>query len=221
MPSHLGGWGGSLVPVHVTIKGPEYPDIWRSLQLRAELCCEPNPGAIGEWSSFSIGFRRVEWRSLSLEILIPLPGELTTWGGRKCEVCNYGVPWCWDFFLTFCPEILLRSLECSNIIYLIFFVVKISSCVDMYINTLNMLCWKWRKHNPEAHRPCVCDENALSSHVPGQSFQMVFLRSDNEWWSSGFMTAPSFQPPEEPAPHSQSPYVLKLSEERWALSWCR
>lgn len=139
MPSHLGGWGGgSLVPVHVTIEGPEYPDIWRSLQLRADLCCEPNLGATGEWSSFSLGFRRVEWRSLSLEILIPLPGELTTRGGRKCEVCNYGVPWCWDFFLAFCPEILLRSLECSNIIYLIFFMVKISSCVDIYINTLNM-----------------------------------------------------------------------------------
>ncbi|XP_070356065.1 putative protein FAM90A9 [Equus asinus] len=68
-----------------------------------------------------------------------------------------------------------------------------------------------------AVQPCTVPHRPPLHHVPGQPLRMLFTRSDKGWWSSRFLTAPSFHPAEKTSRPVESPPILQKSEGQRSL----
>ncbi|CAD7680736.1 unnamed protein product [Nyctereutes procyonoides] len=65
-------------------------------------------------------------------------------------------------------------------------------------------------------QPCTEPPRPPSPWAPTQPLRMVFTRLDRSCWSSGFLAAPSFLPPEKPGP-AQGPPAPHMSDRACVL----
>ena len=63
----------------------------------------------------------------------------------------------------------------------------------------------------ETLQPCTEPPRPPSARAPTQPLRMVFTRLDRSCWSSRFLAAPSFLPPEKPGP-AQGPPAPHMSD---------